>query len=723
MINPPAGTVRTRTKTEIARRDCRLAVMRLLLTVEAIASSVSFAAPTPSEEGGLEAPWVASTLNAQRQTCVYDVCPRVLVEGAGTSVVNGVYYPDPRRSCDDDAYGTPTRWAGYINGAKAAKLKHGGATLDFGPGSSGGGWEEGWQLMSGSGKHIRYYYPAEPGSTIPSSKTWLQRTGGGNGGDSPSPTVTCISAVSVFWSVITNPTSTFDTTVAQSYNEEKTRTAELSLSVGASYSGVEASASYTRSVARTVRKGMTNTRVESCANPCGTEHKLYVQQYSAGSIVATPACGLVTCVPNSFDNLKPACPIEFCGGNLWDGCQCCSSLDFLKDHSISDPPPLCPGSSKPNWVQPMSTYVYSAPVNPSPSQVLSACGAANSRGHAITSLKECRAAWLARGVVLTGAKEGSWSGRTPEEYPNYWVPSGCAINTNGFVHFNKATNGLGGSGYDLLCKPCIYDVCPRIMVQGAGQSEINGIYSPDPRRSCDEASYATSASWKGYVNERNAYFGFGGGHKDDDWMEGWHLESGNDNHIRYYHPAEPGSTVIPEGPWLQRSGGGNGGSLPNPTVKCIGAVDVGWTLVSTNPTAAFQTTATDEIETTDEEAIEAALSVGASYSGVSASSSYTTTVTQKVVSGLSREETVTCDNPCNGNRSLWVQDYGTVSSAITPECSSVTCAPYGAVPQCPVDKCGGSLTVDGCQCCTSLDFIDGPTRTYLTALGQLPPLC
>jgi len=68
--------------------------MRLLLTVEAIASSVSFAAPTPSEEGGLEAPWVASTLNAQRQTCVYDVCPRVLVEGAGTSVVNGVYYPD-----------------------------------------------------------------------------------------------------------------------------------------------------------------------------------------------------------------------------------------------------------------------------------------------------------------------------------------------------------------------------------------------------------------------------------------------------------------------------------------------------------------------------------------------------------------------------------------------------------------------------------------------------
>ena len=77
--------------------------MRLLLTVLAVASSVSFAAPTPSEEGGLdanrralslEAPWVVSTLNAQRQTCVYDVCPRVLVEGAGTSVVNGVYYPD-----------------------------------------------------------------------------------------------------------------------------------------------------------------------------------------------------------------------------------------------------------------------------------------------------------------------------------------------------------------------------------------------------------------------------------------------------------------------------------------------------------------------------------------------------------------------------------------------------------------------------------------------------
>ena len=63
------------------------------------------------------------------------------------------------------------------------------------------------------------------------------------------------------------------------------------------------------------------------------------------------------------------------------------------------------------------------------------------------------AAWAMLGEKKSdNTQSSSWSGRTPDTgYSNYWVPSGCAINGNGVVHFNKASDGLGGSGYRLLC--------------------------------------------------------------------------------------------------------------------------------------------------------------------------------------------------------------------------------------------------------------------------------
>ena len=83
------------------------------------------------------------------------------------------------------------------------------------------------------------------------------------------------------------------------------------------------------------------------------------------------------------------------------------------------------------------------------------------------------------------------------------------------------------------------------------EDNTNGIYTRESGRSCDDA---------GYRNANNAVIVFGGG-TGPGWLEGWHIVTSG--HIRYYHPAEPGST-IPEGQWLQRTGGGHGGSTPEP---------------------------------------------------------------------------------------------------------------------------------------------------------------
>ena len=264
---------------------------------------------------------------------------------------------------------------------------------------------------------------------------------------------------------------------------------------------------------------------------------------------------------------------------------------------------------------------------------------------------------------------------------------------------------------------CVYDTCPQILVEGAGQDNTNGIYTRDPRKSCDDAQYGTGANWEGYRNANNAIFSFG---PPGRVWEGWRIVTSG--HVRYYHAGDANGP-IPEGQWLQRTGGGHGGSTPLPTVTCLTAVNVAWRIVSSNPTATFQTTIAREFDEMDERTTEVAVSIGASYSGVSASSSYTNRVSQKVTAGLSNTREETCPNPCGESRNLWVQDYATSSSVITPECGLVTCVPYGAVPQCPLEYCGGSSLRDGCQCCNSHSFIDSTSKARLLELGQLPPLC
>ena len=92
--------------------------------------------------------------------------------------------------------------------------------------------------------------------------------------------------------------------------------------------------------------------------------------------------------------------------------------------------------NKPKYV------MYLPPFNPSESEVISTCGAANSPGTAIASLEECVAVWDLLSlnpnnwVVVSGTPlAGDWSGRTPANgYDNYWIPSGCAINGGGVAH-------------------------------------------------------------------------------------------------------------------------------------------------------------------------------------------------------------------------------------------------------------------------------------------------
>ena len=94
--------------------------------------------------------------------------------------------------------------------------------------------------------------------------------------------------------------------------------------------------------------------------------------------------------------------------------------------------------------------MYLAHFNPSESEVISTCGAANSPGTAIASLLSLNPNnW----VVVSGTPlAGDWSGRTPANgYDNYWVPSGCSIQGWSVVHFNVASDGLGGSTYRLVC--------------------------------------------------------------------------------------------------------------------------------------------------------------------------------------------------------------------------------------------------------------------------------
>jgi len=131
--------------------------------------------------------------------------------------------------------------------------------------------------------------------------------------------------------------------------------------------------------------------------------------------------------------------------------------------------------------------VYSAPVNPSVSDVLSTCGADNSPGTAIASPEECSAAWDQLGVPL------NWG------YDNYWVPSGCALNGNGVVHFNQASNGLGGSGYRLLCLNKYWGVRYMVSTASSNSCEAEGLRTITDVDKCTEAALELNYDRSGFT--------------------------------------------------------------------------------------------------------------------------------------------------------------------------------------------------------------------------------
>jgi len=100
--------------------------------------------------------------------------------------------------------------------------------------------------------------------------------------------------------------------------------------------------------------------------------------------------------------------------------------------------------------------------NPTGDNVLTSCGDGQWTGAPTRTLAECVTAWEALGVPVTEQNEGSWSGRAPPDYPDYWVPSGCAMQIengvgNGRLHFNSAADGQAGSGFAMACKDTTTD--------------------------------------------------------------------------------------------------------------------------------------------------------------------------------------------------------------------------------------------------------------------------
>ena len=560
-----------------------------------------FAAPVLSKHDNEVLTELEVLMSARR--CVYDSCAAILVEGADIEDANGLYTPDPRRSCLDDNYGTAGYWAGYINANNAV----------LGTSQRGDDWD-GWNIATSG--HARYSHPGKRGATVEEIATtfpaeydpplggWIIRSGRGS---APAPTkVTCISAMRVEWNgPWPHHQAEFATTATTNYSETTKRATEFALSLEVSYGkGYKASGSYKNAVSRTVTKGMMNTQTETCNNPCNPGSGLYYLRY-VGAIVATPECGLVTCVPPDPQGQArvPQCPLEYCGGDLQSGCQCCTSHAFIDPSYTGERPPLC-DQRLVDWV-------------PDP-----------------------------------------W--KMPQHSDN-----------------------------------CVHDSCPVILVEGAGRDDINGVYTPDPRTSCHDAEYRTGSTWQGYLNPNGARLGFGpesssSTNGNRDWTEGWRIETSN-GHIRYHHPfLSPANSrrTLPEGVWLSRTGGGHGEWFPNPSIKCLNGVNVGWRIASSNPTATFGGKITKKFSEHYEEATERAASAKVSYKGVSVSSSYTEDVQTKSAEGESTTELVNCPNLCDEDRNLWVQELVTAAAVLVPQCGKVACVPYGLVPQCPIEECG-----------------------------------
>ncbi|KNC80008.1 hypothetical protein SARC_07623 [Sphaeroforma arctica JP610] len=122
---------------------------------------------------------------------------------------------------------------------------------------------------------------------------------------------------------------------------------------------------------------------------------------------------------------------------------------------------------------------------------------------------------------------------------------------------------------------CLYDQSPAILLDGAGYSQVDGLYIP-VENGCDHSHYGEISGeqyWKGYINRDNTvneprimYWD----HSSYPSIKGWGVMEGS--HHRYHDGANtdsPTSLVLTE--WMTRTGYATD---PVPTITCIAEYDL-----------------------------------------------------------------------------------------------------------------------------------------------------
>ena len=261
--------------------------------------------------------------------CVYDSCPEILVTGAGHAPSNGIFKPHGQ-GCSHPDYGKTSN----VN-IDMYRNQHGAVAKFY----LNNRVQDGWAIYGGDSKNHRYYdgYNRNKISEFPTDGY----VGNGYHGPAPVPTISCLTSAGVSWrAVSSNPTTTWSRTETSEYSREEVEAMTIEASVGVEAYGVTASTSYQEMVQTTINNAFSSTDTTTCQNPCGTDHVLYTETIGFGSQSEDmlPQCGKIVCKPFNVAG-GPKCPFEYSGGeSLFDGCQCCTSLDWAADPSKVDVP-------------------------------------------------------------------------------------------------------------------------------------------------------------------------------------------------------------------------------------------------------------------------------------------------------------------------------------------------------------------------------------------------
>ena len=264
---------------------------------------------------------------------------------------------------------------------------------------------------------------------------------------------------------------------------------------------------------------------------------------------------------------------------------------------------------------------------------------------------------------------------------------------------------LGARSAATSAPPCVFDQCPMVYIANAGTDKMNGLYSPF--QPCTSPNYDNTNSgvmFDAYINTNGMKIRY---YTGKDHPQGWGVRDGG--HTMYYDGLDrlvPTTFVYDD--WVTNK---DHAKNPAPTVTCLGPANVGWVDYSSNPSATWNTTSSTSYSQQDQQTITAQTSIGASFEGITASSSFSDQTQTTVSTALSMTVSESCSNPCDNGHNLWIQSVTTQdatgrTTTMLPQCGLITCTPLGKIPKCPAQYCGGNSISDGCQCCSSNEWID-----------------